>query len=133
MPTQYLARLLGLWIVLTELGMVANRQTTIDALNAFFSSPALMWVTGVFTMLVGLAILVVHNRWSGGPAAVIVTLYGWIATVKGLTFVWLPMRAQLDFYQTLQFPRFFYAYFVVGLVLGGYLIYAGFRSALRAT
>lgn len=113
--------------------MVANRQTTIDALNAFFSSPAFMWVTGVFTMLVGLAILVVHNRWSGGPAAVIVTLYGWIATVKGLTFVWLPMRAQLDFYQTLQFPRFFYAYFVVGLVLGGYLIYAGFRSALRAT
>jgi hypothetical protein len=113
--------------------MVANRQTTIDALNAFFSSPALMWVTGVFTMLVGLAILVVHNRWSGGPAAVIVTLYGWIATVKGLTFVWLPMRSQLGLYQTLQFPRFFYAYFVVGLVLGGYLIYAGFRSALRAT
>src|SRR5579864_7463994 len=128
MPTQYLARLLGLWIVLTELGMVANRQTTIDALNAFFASPAIMWVTGVFTMLVGLAIVVVHNRWSGSPATVIVTLYGWSATVKGLTFVWLPMRAQLGFYQALKFPRFFYAYFVVGLVLGGYLIYAGCRS-----
>lgn len=108
--------------------MVANRQTTIDALNALFGDPALMWVTGVFTMLVGLAIVVAHNRWSGSPAAVIVTLYGWIATVKGLTLVWLPMRVQLDFYQALQFPRFFYAYFLLGLVLGGYLIYAGFRS-----
>src|SRR5476649_2225828 len=99
MPTQYLARVLGLWIVLTELGMVFNRQTTIDALNSFFADPALMWVTGVFTMLVGLAIVVAHNRWSGSPAAVIVTLYGWIATVKGLTFIWLPMSAQLDSYQ----------------------------------
>ena len=129
MATQYLARVLGLWIVLTELGMVSNRQTTIDALNGFFANPALMWVTGVFTMLVGLAIVVAHNRWSGSPAAVIVTLYGWIATVKGLTFVWLPTRAQLDFYQALQFPRFFYAYSILGLVLGGYLTYAGFRSA----
>ncbi len=108
--------------------MVANRQMTIDALNAFFANPALMWIAGVFTTLVGLAIIVAHNRWSGSPAAVIVTLYGWIATVKGLTLVWLPMRAQLDFYQALQFPRFFYAYFVLGLALGGYLIYAGFRS-----
>ncbi len=109
--------------------MVANRQTTIGALNAIFADPALMWVTGVFTMLVGLTIVVAHNRWSGSAATVIVTLYGWIATVKGLTFVWLPMRVQLDFYQVLQFPRFFYAYFALGLVLGGYLIYAGFRSA----
>jgi hypothetical protein len=128
MPTRYLARVLGLWIVLTELGMVANRQTTVDALNAIFADSALMWVTGVFTMLVGLMIVVAHNRWSGSPATIIVTLYGWIATIKGLTFVWLPMRAQRDFYQMLQFPRFFYAYFVLGLVLGGYLIYAGFRS-----
>ncbi len=127
MLTRYFSRVLGLWIVLAELGMVFNRQPTIDMLNAFFADPALMWITGVFTMLVGLAIVVAHNRWSGSPAAVIVTLYGWIATVKGLTFVWLPAQTQLDFYQALQFPRFFYAYFVFGLVLGGYLIYAGFR------
>jgi len=43
--------------------MVANRQTTIGELNAFFANPALMWVTGVLTMLVRLAIVVAHNRW----------------------------------------------------------------------
>jgi len=41
------------------------------------------------------------------------------------------MRARVGFYQALQFPRFFYAYFVLGLVLGGYLIYAGFRSTVE--
>jgi len=131
--TQYLAKVLGLWIVLTELGMVANRQTSIAVLNALFTNPTLMWVIGVFTMLVGLAIVVAHNRWLGSPAAVIITLYGWIATIKGLTFVWLPTRIQLDFFQALQFPRFFYAYFILGFALGGYLIYAGFRDPSRGS
>jgi hypothetical protein len=34
--------------------------------------------------------------------------------------------AQADFYQTLHFQRFFFAYFVIALVLGVYLIYGGF-------
>ena len=105
-----------------------NRQSTIDALRAFFADPALMWIAGVFTLLLGLGIVLAHNRWSGGAATIIVTLYGWMTLIKGLIFVWLPLPMQTGFYQAFHFEQFSIAYGLVALALGGYLIYCGFRT-----
>jgi hypothetical protein len=126
MLTKFLAKLMGLWIVLTVLGMVVNKGTTIAAIDALFSDPALMLITGIFTLVIGLAVVVGHNRWSGGALPVVVTLYGWAALLKGLLFICLPSSAEAGFYQAVHFQRFFYAYFVVALVLGVYLMYGGF-------
>ena len=128
MVTKFIAKLLGLWMVLTMLGMAADKPGTVDAMNAFFANPGLMWVTGVFTLLLGLAIVVAHNRWSGGAVPVVITVVGWLALIKGLFFVWLPGSAQADFYRALHFEQFYYGYLVLSLVLGSYLIYGGFRS-----
>ena len=68
MPTRYLARLLGLWSIVAAGAMMVNRSGTIAVLNGFFADPALMWISGVFMLLVGLAIVLSHNRWSGGAA-----------------------------------------------------------------
>ncbi len=126
MLTNFLARLLGLWIVIAGMSMVANRPSTVATMSALFADPALMWVTGVFTLGLGLALVIAHNRWSGGPVPIIVTLFGWIAVVKGLLFLWLPPPAQMAFFDALHFGAYFYAYFIISLVLGGYLIYGGF-------
>jgi hypothetical protein len=126
-PTTAWARILGLWILLAVVGMVANRQDTTDVLNGFFASAALMWTTGVFTLLVGIVVVVTHNRWSEGALPLIVTLYGWIALVKGLTFVWLPASAERAFYNALHFNQYFYVYFIISLAIGTYLTYGGFR------
>jgi hypothetical protein len=55
----------GSWIVLTVLGMVVNRGATIAAIDALFADPALMLITGIFTLAIGLAVVIGHNRWSG--------------------------------------------------------------------
>ncbi len=128
MLTKYLAKVLGLWIVLALLGMIFARHTSVTTMNALFTNPPLMWVTGVFTMLVGLIVVVLHNRWSGGALPVIVTLYGWIALVKGVSLVWLRPEVQSAAWRSLQFDRFFIVYVVVALAIGGYLIYGGFTA-----
>jgi hypothetical protein len=128
MSTKLWARILGLWILLAILGMAANRQGTVEAVSGFFASAALMWAVGIFTSLVGIVIVVTHNRWSGGMLPVIVTLYGWIALVKGLAFVWLPPPAEQAFYNSLHFGQYFYLYFVVSLAIGAYLTYGGFST-----
>lgn len=125
--TTLFARIFGLWTLLAVSGMVANRQTTIDILNAFFDNPALMWVTGLFTLLAGVVIVVAHSRWSGGALAVVVTIYGWIVFLKGLAFVWLPGASERAFYDSLHFDQYFYGYFAVSLVIGAYLTYGGFK------
>jgi hypothetical protein len=132
MATTFFARLLGLWVLLTMLAMAANKAATLQALNAFFADPALMWVTGVFTTLVGLTIVVAHNRLAGGAVPVIVTIYGWAALLKGLLFVWLPVPAQMQFYQSLHFEQWYYAYLTVALVVGAYLTYNGFKRDLAS-
>lgn len=126
--TKLWARILGLWTLLVTLGMVANRQNTVAVVSGLFASGTLMWAVGVFTMLVGIAVVITHNRWSGGFLPCIVTLYGWIALVKGLAFVWLPASAELAFYHALRFGDYFYGYFILSLAVGLYVTYAGFTA-----
>jgi len=132
MSTKLWARIFGLWTLLAVVGMVANRQNTIDVLNAFFAGAAVMWATGVFTLLVGIVMVVAHNRWSGGALPIIVTLYGWLVLAKGLMFVWLPASAEQAFYGSLHFGEYFYLYFVVSLAVGAYLTYGGFKKDVAA-
>lgn len=126
MLTKYLAKVMGLWIVLAVLGIVVTRETSIPMINGLFSDLPLLWVTGIFTMLVGLIVVVVHNRWSGGALPVVVTLYGWIALIKGLTFVWLPPSVQTAAWRSLHFDQYYLAYLPIALIIGGYLVYGGF-------
>ena len=127
MPTKFYAKLLGLWLVLVALGLTANREA-LPTINALFADPALVFITGVFTVVVGIAVVVSHNRWSGGAAAVIVTVYGWLALVKGLLWVAFPAPTLARFYEALHLQQYFFAYLFVALVIGGYLAYEGFRT-----
>jgi hypothetical protein len=126
MPTTFFAKLMGFSLVLLALAMLATRQSTIETMNAFFADAPLMWITGVFTMMFGLTIVILHNRWSGGPLPIIVTLYGWIAVLKGASFIFFPPSAQAGFYQALHFDSFLTGYAIVALIIGAYLIYAAF-------
>lgn len=128
MSTKLWARIFGLWSLLVVVGMVVNRENTIDVVNGFFASAALMWTTGIFTSLVGIVVIVTHNRWSGGALPVIVTLFGWLVLVKGLAFVWLTASAEQAFYNALHFNDYFYFYFILSLAIGIYLTYSGFKA-----
>ncbi|MGB7284896.1 MAG: hypothetical protein WBE13_21725, partial [Candidatus Acidiferrum sp.] len=69
------------------------------------------------------------NIWTGGALPVIVTLLGWITTLKGLFFLILTPNAAVGFYLgTLHYAQFFYFYATFCLVLGTYLTYGGFKT-----
>ncbi len=127
--TTFLAKLLGLWVVLAVLSLAFNREASITMLNALFADPALLWVTGAFTTVIGLAIVLVHNRWSGGLLPVIVTIYGWLALVKGLLFLAFPAPAQADSFRAMHFDQYFYEYLAVALAIGAFFTYEGFRQS----
>jgi hypothetical protein len=127
--TKFLAKLLGLWSVLAVIGMLLDRGAALAMLDALFADVPLLFVTGAFTVAVGLALVLGHNRWSGGALPILVTLYGWIALIKGLLFLWLPPPAQAQFYGAMHLSQFFYEYLAISLVPGIYLIYTGFKRA----
>lgn len=80
--TLTLARILGVLILTAGASMLLNRRMVGDILERFRTDTVLIWITGVFELIAALALLAVHNDWSG-PLAVIVTLIGWAAAIEG--------------------------------------------------
>ena len=117
--TTYLARLIGLYCILAALFLAAHKQATVEMVTALLHSQALLFVTGLFAMSSGLALVLGHNSWSGGALPVVVTLVGWTILIKGLLFLFLsPHAASALFLGSLHYKQFFYGYTGITLVLG---------------
>jgi vacuolar-type H+-ATPase subunit I/STV1 len=132
--TVFLARLIGLYCILAALSMFLRGQSTVDTVTLLLRDAPLMFVLGVVTLSAGLAMVLVHNLWSGGALAVIVTLVGWATLIKGLLFLILTPEAETAlFLKGLHYQELFYLYAAVSLAVGVYLTNGGFRkSSLRS-
>ena len=128
--TRFLCRLLGLYCLIIALAMLAQRQSTVATVAALLHDRPLMYVLGVWCLFAGIAIILVHNVWSGGPAPVMVTAIGWLTLLKGVALVGLPPTQTAELYLAqLRYQQLYLLYAGVTLVLGAYLCYAGFKLA----
>ena len=126
--TIYLAKLLGLYCIIVALALSANKQYAITTVNEWMRSPALMLLTAVITLALGLALVIGHNVWSGGALPITVTLLGWLTLIKGLAFLTLPPACAEKFYDALQYEKLFFVYMSVTFALGLYLTVSSFSA-----
>jgi hypothetical protein len=122
--TIYLARLLGYYSIAVGLSMLLHKQAVVYMVTALVDDPALIWITGVVALAVGLAMVLGHNVWRGGALPVVVTVVGWLSLAKGLALLFLP---QAMFEGAIGGPRYgqmYYASPVLSLVIGLYLVWA---------
>lgn len=120
--TVFLSRLIGLYSIVVALAMAARRQATVDIVTALLHNQAALFLVGIVGVVIGLAMILGHNIWSGGAVPVIVTLVGWAALAKGLLFLFLTPEAATAFYLgALQYEHYFYVYLGFLLILGVYL------------
>lgn len=130
--TIFLSRLIGLYLILISLAMLANKQATMEAMIALIQNPPVLFVVGLIVVAAGLAMVLGHNVWTGGMLPVVVTLIGWSALMKGVLLLFLPPRTAAWFYLAgLRYERNFYLYAGIDLVLGIYLTYEGSRQSYR--
>jgi len=127
--TQFLSRLLGLYCIIIAVAMLVQKESTLETITALVQDRPLMFVVGVITLFAGLSMVLAHNVWSGGSAAIVVTILGWITLLKGLLFLVLPPATAVEFYLgTMHYARLFYVYAAFSLALGVYLAYSGFKA-----
>lgn len=84
-----LARLIGPFILVISIGLIFNRAAFLRIMDDFPKSPALVFVTGLFTFASCLAVVIFHNVWVA-DWRVIITVFGWAGLVKGAWLVILP-------------------------------------------
>jgi hypothetical protein len=130
--TAFIARLVGTYVTVISVVLMAGKRSSVEMMTSMVRRPELLFVLGILGMTAGLAIILVHNIWSGGTLSVMVTLVGWTAALKGITLMVLAAMGRgsiiLD---ALQYTRFFYVYMGFAALLGLYLAISGFRASAQ--
>jgi len=121
----FLAKLIGPVCLVIGLALFVNGTGLRVLLFEFIDSPALIFLSGIITMVAGLAIVLIHNVWAA-DWRVVITLFGWLATIGGAIRIVVPQqtidlgRVMLTNFYTVPIVMGFY------LVIGALLTYFGY-------
>ncbi len=123
--TRYVSRLLGVFLLVMAVSEWTQPGLLTVIAPAMLDQPGLLWVSGMLTFVAGLAIVLGHNVWSD-PAAAVVSLLGWIMTIKGAALLLVPAAGWTVLLGALHYPSHSGVYTIIPAVAGAYLTYAGF-------
>jgi hypothetical protein len=83
---------MGPLLMAIGIAMLINRDLFPAIAGKIAQDQGLILLSGMLLLLAGVAIVRVHNTWTGGWP-VIVTVFGWLAIVGGLARMWFPELA----------------------------------------
>jgi hypothetical protein len=135
--TRMFARVLGPFFVIICV-TAAVRASEMPALISDFDANAMWsWVAGSFVLIGGLVTIALHSYWRN-PAAVIVSILGWLVALRGLLLLAFPAAFVSMANSVVGMGALWLTVCIGFAVIGLYLTYVGWmpgsgRSALQAT
>ena len=121
----FIAKIFGLLYLVVGAGLILNRKVFQQIMDDFCKNAALILYGGIFSLVIGLVIVLTHNVWvTGWP--VIITIIGWIAIIKGVWLIIFPntVSAFMQAYQKNE--NLLIAQSVGALIFGIVLTFFGF-------
>jgi hypothetical protein len=123
--SHFLARLIGpIWIVLGA-SLVINANAYTAMAQEFVASRSLVYLAGTFALTGGVAIVLTHNVWAA-DWRIIITLFGWIATLAGVTRLLFPDHVRRLGRSMLASERPILITGIVWVILGAVLSFFGY-------
>ena len=123
--SRFIAKLIGPVCIAGGLGMLFNTAVFKSMFERGLHDHLLIYVAGLIALVSGLAIVVLHNRWQW-DWTVIVTLFGWLATIGGFVRMVAPQVIEQIGGQIIAQPNFFVIDGSIALLLGVLLSYFGY-------
>jgi len=87
----FLAKLIGPFFAIVGLSVLVNASAFLGIAKEFLSSPALIFLSGILTLPVGVAIVLTHNVWVANWP-VLITIVGWLGVITGVARTVAPQR-----------------------------------------
>lgn len=123
----FLAKLLGLYLLIVAFELIVRRREFEGAVRDFASSKGLIVFSGSISLLLGLAVVIGHPiyemSWRG-----LITLVGYLLILRGVWRMAFPSRLQKGLVTC--FHRGYRGIFLLLVVVGAYLTYMGFNLNL---
>lgn len=85
----FVARCLSVVYVSAGIAAVSGKISFNRVIEDFERSPGLTYITGFITIIAGMSLVTYHNIWVK-DWAVVITIIGWLALVKGFMFIAFP-------------------------------------------
>jgi hypothetical protein len=130
--SKYIARLMGPVLLAMGLGMVIENETMRALAQEFLTNRGLIYLSGILTLLAGLAIVNAHNLWVP-DWRVIVTVLGWLGIVGGVLRILLTGQVQALGTGIASHAAAVIAGGLATLALGGVLAFNGYEDLWAAT
>jgi hypothetical protein len=124
--SKLIAKMMSIIYLSASLGAFFSADYYSKIINDLFSNAGLVYLTGFITVILGLLIVNCHNRWVKNWT-VVITIFGWIALLKGIVLITCPQSAHSLSERMLTGWRLeFFPY--AALCLGLLFAYFGFVS-----
>jgi hypothetical protein len=123
--SKLIAGFIGPVLAAMGVAMLVNRELFPVILDQISHDYGLILLSGILSLLAGIAIVRVHNVWSAGWQ-VIVTVFGWLAVLGGLVRMWVPQMAGPIADSFAAGPTALLIAAVALIALGGFLSYKAY-------
>lgn len=123
----YLAKLMGPVIAVAGLGFLVNRPAVIAMAEDFVNSRSMIFMSGIFALIGGLAIVNAHNVWVA-DWPVIITIFGWLAIVGGIVRMTMPELTRSIASKMMGYTQFLTVEAILLIALGAWLSYVGYLA-----
>ncbi|MGB6427141.1 MAG: hypothetical protein WBF11_03395 [Methyloceanibacter sp.] len=123
----FIARILGPLFVIMGLGLLLEGESFRVIATEFLRSPALIYLSGIITLVAGLAILNVHHVWVR-DWPVIITIFGWLALIGGIFRLLAPSLVQRVGEAVIAHPHWPAMGGAATLVLGAFFTVMGYQD-----
>jgi len=121
----FLARLIGPFFLIVAVSLLINQAQFRAIADEFMHSPALVFLTGLMILPVGLALVLSHNVWVA-DWRVLITLLGWLTIVSGALRIAAPKRALDVGRKVYAMPNILYLSAAIWLAVGAILTFFGY-------
>lgn len=125
--TLLIARIIGPIYLVTGLALIMNRSLVIEAARDIERSAGLRLISALLALSVGVIIVSVHNIWTGW--AVLITLFGWIGILKGVTRMLFPDAFANFTAKIIENPTSMNALVAISVLIGVAFTYLGYISS----
>lgn len=120
----FLAKAFALYFLIMGLAMLTNQNYYMKAAIGMVENNGLAFLTSIFTLILGILLVLFHDVWIVGWP-LIITILAWLTLIKGILRLFLP-RHVVNWLGLIQNKSWFFSSMILFIVLGVYLGYIGF-------
>jgi len=119
-------QVLGITYLAVGIGIIINPDFYKKLVTDFTENPPAVYLGGLVALAIGFLLVTFHNIWSK-DWSVIITIFGWVALIKGLFLIVLPkVSIKICNFFKKQLIKLLAVWATVVLILGGLLCWLGF-------